>query len=193
MQQVNRVFRFAPSPNGYLHLGHGYSALLNHIMAHRTGGKLLLRMEDIDPARCRPEYAAAIEEDLRWLGVGWKGPVRRQSDHLAFYAANLADLVGRDLAFPCFCTRGTIQTALAGRPDWPADPDGTPLYPGTCRGLSRAERDRRIAAGRRPAYRLDMAAALALFRRSARLARIRRNRYPPCLDPCRTGACGAMR
>ncbi len=162
MQQVNRVFRFAPSPNGYLHLGHGYSALLNDIMARRTGGTLLLRMEDIDPARCRPEYAAAIEEDLRWLGVAWTGPVRRQSDHFAFYAAVLDDLVARDLAFPCFCTRGAIQAALAGRAAWPADPDGTPLYPGTCRGLSRTERDTLIAAGRRPAYRLDMAAALTL-------------------------------
>ena len=163
--QLNRpVFRFAPSPNGYLHLGHAYSALLNQIMARHAGGQLLLRMEDIDRDRCKADYAKAIEEDLRWLGIEWEGPVRRQSDHFPYYAAILDGLVARDLAFPCFCTRGSIQAAVATRPGWPTDPDGAPLYPGTCRALSRDERARQLAAGRRPAYRLDMNAALATLR-----------------------------
>ncbi len=164
MQPVHPVFRFAPSPNGYLHLGHAYSALLNDTMARGAGGQLLLRMEDIDRARCREDYSAAIEEDLRWLGVEWAVPVRRQSDHFGYYGAILEGLVSRDLAFPCFCTRGSIQAAVAARPGWPSDPDGAPCYPGTCKALSRAERASQIAAGRRAAYRLDMAAVLAVLR-----------------------------
>src|SRR3954470_24051067 len=99
------IFRFAPSPNGFLHLGHAYSALLNAKMARESGGRLLLRIEDIDVARCRPEYERAIYEDLGWLGLHWEEPVRRQSEHLADYAGALEKLRERDLVYPCFCTR----------------------------------------------------------------------------------------
>ena len=157
------TFRFAPSPNGYLHLGHGYSALLNHRLAVRAGGRLLLRMEDIDRERCRPDYALAIEQDLRWLGLDWVTPVRHQSAHLPAYAAALRRLAERRLVYPCFCTRGMIQGALADRPGWPVDPDGAPLYPGTCRTLGLAERDRLLAAGRTATHRLDLDRALALL------------------------------
>jgi glutamyl-Q tRNA(Asp) synthetase len=153
------VFRFAPSPNGYLHLGHAYSALLNAKMARETGGRLLLRIEDIDIARCRPEYERAIYEDLAWIGLRWEEPVRRQSEHLARYAQALDQLRERRLTYPCFCTRGDILRAIAGRPDWPRDPDGSPLYPGTCRHLNAAEGAARLACGERAAWRLDMAKA----------------------------------
>jgi glutamyl-Q tRNA(Asp) synthetase len=155
----NRLFRFAPSPNGYLHLGHAYSALLNAQMARETGGRLLLRIEDVDIARCRPEYERAIYEDLAWLGLDWEEPVRRQSEHLSDYAQALAELRERRLAYTCFCTRGDISRAIAGRPDWPRDPDGSPLYPGTCRHLNAAEGAVRLACGERAAWRLDMGKA----------------------------------
>lgn len=155
----SRVFRFAPSPNGYLHLGHAYSALLNAKMARESGGRLLLRIEDIDIARCRPEYERAIYEDLAWLGLDWEEPVRRQSEHLFDYAQALAELRERRLIYPCFCTRGDILRAIAGRPDWPHDPDGSPLYPGTCRHLNAAECAARLACGERAAWRLDLAKA----------------------------------
>jgi glutamyl-Q tRNA(Asp) synthetase len=159
------VFRFAPSPNGRLHLGHAYSALLNAELAQRFGGRLLLRIEDIDPARCRPEFEAAIYRDLAWLGLWWEEPVRRQSEHLDGYCAAFAGLKGRGLAYPCFCSRKEIAAAVAcreagGRP-WPRDPDGASLYPGTCGGLPAAEVARRIAAGAPHAWRIDMAKALA--------------------------------
>lgn len=156
------VLRFAPSPNGLLHLGHAYSALMNRRLAARVGARLLLRLEDIDPLRCREEFAAAVEEDLAWLGVAWEGPVRRQSAHLRDYAAAIEGLAARRLAYPCFCTRGLIAAAVAGRPDWPHDPDDAPLYPGLCRHLPDHERQRRIALGQPFAWRLDMAVALAL-------------------------------
>jgi glutamyl-Q tRNA(Asp) synthetase len=159
---ATRVFRFAPSPNGYLHLGHAYSALLNANMAHETGGRLLLRIEDIDIARCRPEYEAAIYEDLAWIGFKWEEPVRRQSQHLADYGQALDSLRERGVIYPCFCTRGEISRALAGRPDWPRDPDGSPLYPGTCRHLNAAERAARLASDEGAAWRLDMEKATAL-------------------------------
>ena len=155
------VFRFAPSPNGYPHLGHAYSALLNAKMARESGGRLLLRIEDIDVARCRPEYERAIYEDLAWIGLRWEEPVRRQSEHLAEYAQALDQLRERRLIYPCFCTRGDILRAIAGRRDWPRDPDGSPLYPGTCRGLDAAKRQARLASGERAAWRLDMKAAMA--------------------------------
>jgi glutamyl-Q tRNA(Asp) synthetase len=161
----SRVFRFAPSPNGYLHLGHAYSALLNAKMARRTGGRLLLRIEDIDVARCRPEYERAINEDLAWLGLDWEQPVRRQSEHLADYAQPLDDLRRQHLIYPCFCTRGDILRVIAGRPDWPRDPDGSPLYPGTCRQLGGAEREARLASGERAAWRLDMQKAVGFVGR----------------------------
>jgi glutamyl-Q tRNA(Asp) synthetase len=149
-----RVFRFAPSPNGYLHLGHAYSALLNFDLARRAGARFLLRIEDIDRTRARPEYECAIYEDLAWLGLEWEEPVLRQSEHCEDYAAALEKLDARGLLYPCVCTRGDIARATAGRADWPRDPDGAPLYPGTCRGAS-------PRAG--PAsLRLDMAKAAAM-------------------------------
>ncbi|HET7847448.1 MAG TPA: tRNA glutamyl-Q(34) synthetase GluQRS [Pseudolabrys sp.] len=154
------VFRFAPSPNGYLHLGHAYSALLNADLARTSGGRLLLRIEDIDATRCRPEYEAAIHEDLAWLGVEWETPVRRQSDHLAAYRAVLAKLDALGLIYPAFESRAEIAR-LAEQNDWPRDPDGAPLYPGTAKGLGPAERHRRIESGEPYALRLDMTAAIA--------------------------------
>jgi glutamyl-Q tRNA(Asp) synthetase len=157
------AFRFAPSPNGYLHLGHAYSAALNAAMARRAGGRFLLRIEDIDAARCRPEYEAAIYEDLRWLGLAREEPVRRQSEHLAAYTEALERLAARGLIFPSFESRAEIARLVAERersPPWPYDPDGAPLYPGTAKALAPAERTRRIAAGEPYALRLNMAAAL---------------------------------
>ena len=156
------VFRFAPSPNGYLHLGHALSALHNFDMARAAGGRFLLRIEDIDAARCRPHYEQAIYEDLAWLGITWEEPVRRQSAHLEDYRAALARLDG--LLYPSFETRGEIARLVAERErhaPWPRDPDGAPLYPGDARSLSAAERRRRMQAGEPYALRLDMAAALA--------------------------------
>lgn len=156
---VKPVCRFAPSPNGPLHLGHAYSALCNRAVAARGGGRLLLRMEDIDRARCTPAFAAGIEDDLRWLGVGWEAPVVRQSERFPLYAAALDRLAARDLVYPCFCTRGDLVAATGSGLGGPRDPDGAPLYPGTCRALSAAARDRH-AASRPFCLRLDMARAL---------------------------------
>jgi len=158
---IRHVFRFAPSPNGYLHLGHAFSALLNHEMALATGGTLLLRIEDIDKERCRPEFEQAIYDDLRWLGLDWERPVRRQSRHFDDYADALRQLERRELIYPCFCSRSDVMHAVTDHLDWPRDPDGSPLYPGTCKRLSLSERRRRLAEGRPAAYRLDMEAALA--------------------------------
>lgn len=155
------IFRFAPSPNGYLHLGHAYSALFNFKLARALGGRLLLRIEDIDPTRSRQHFEAALIEDLNWLGLHWDEPPRRQSEHLPDYRAALDKLVGRGLAYPCFCSRGEIAQVCAGRADWPRDPDGAFVYPGTCRTLPSAEREARRAAGARFSLRLDMAKALA--------------------------------
>ncbi len=154
------VFRFAPSPNGFLHLGHAYSALLNQHWADDTGGRLLLRIEDIDPERSRPHFEAALLEDLAWLGLDWEKPPLRQSRRMVEYRAALDELTRRGLAFPCFCSRAEIGEACAARPNWPRDPDGSPLYPGTCRSLSPGERAGRLATGARFALRLDMAKAL---------------------------------
>jgi glutamyl-Q tRNA(Asp) synthetase len=159
-----RILRFAPSPNGHLHLGHAYSALLNHDMARERGGRLLLRIEDIDTQRCRPEYEAAIYEDLRWLGIAWEEPVRRQSEHFADYAAAIAKLEARDLLYPSFESRSEISALIAERDrqgHWPRDPDGVPLYPGRARKMPAAERERRRRAGAPFALRLAMDAALA--------------------------------
>src|SRR5215831_15537586 len=156
------VFRFAPSPNGYLHLGHAFSALINFDMARATGGRFLLRIEDIDAARCRPVYEQAIYQDLAWLGITWEEPVRRQSAQLDGYRAALTRLDG--LLYASFETRGEIARLVAERErhaPWPRDPDGAPLYPGDARSLSAAERLRRMEAGEPYALRLDMAAALA--------------------------------
>jgi glutamyl-Q tRNA(Asp) synthetase len=158
------IFRFAPSPNGYLHLGHAYSALLNHDMARAAGGRLLLRIEDIDPQRCRPEYETAIYEDLRWLGIAWQEPVRRQSENFPDYQAAIATLEADGLIYPSFESRSEINALVAEyerRGSWPRDPDGAPLYPGTMRTMSPAERERRRRAGEPFALRIAMDAALA--------------------------------
>jgi glutamyl-Q tRNA(Asp) synthetase len=154
------VFRFAPSPNGFLHLGHALSALINHDMARAAGGRLLLRIEDIDRTRCRPEFEAAIYEDLAWLGVEWEAPVRRQSKHLAEYRAALDRLEVRGLVYPAFESRAEIAHRVAAREPWPRDPDGAPLYPGSARDLSPEERARR-STSEDHALRLDVKAALA--------------------------------
>jgi len=151
--------RFAPSPTGYLHAGHAFSAFLAWRRAREAGGRFLLRLEDIDPVRCRPEYAAAIVEDLRWLGIDWDGPVRAQSDHMAEYRAVLDTLAARGLLYPCFCTRADIARAGSA----PHGPDG-PVYPGTCRRLTADDRARRIASGAAYALRLDVARAAAQVR-----------------------------
>ena len=150
------ITRFAPSPTGPLHLGHVASAFAAWRTAREAGGRFLLRMEDIDPARCRAEYAAWIEEDLTWLGLHWDGPVRRQSECFADYAAALAALEARGLLYPCFCTRADIAAAAHA----PHGPTGAPVYPGTCRNLAGTERAERMAGGEPYALRLDMAEAV---------------------------------
>jgi glutamyl-Q tRNA(Asp) synthetase len=157
------VFRFAPSPNGYLHLGHALSALLNADMARGARGRLLLRIEDIDATRCRPEYEAAIYDDLAWLGLRWEQPMRRESEHLDDYRAALARLESMGLIYPAFESRAEIARLVAAREaqgPWPRDPDGAPLYPGDAKHMSAGERARRISAGEPYALRLDMQAAL---------------------------------
>ena len=163
------VFRFAPSPNGYLHLGHAYSALLNFDSARQCGGRLLLRIEDIDATRCRPEFEAAIHEDLAWLGIAWEAPVRRQSEHFADYRDAIEKLSAQGLIYPSFESRAEIAALVAQREaeaPWPRDPDGAPLYPGAGKALSKAlssdARARLIRSGAPNALRLDMAAARAL-------------------------------
>lgn len=158
------VFRFAPSPNGYLHLGHALSALRNFELARAAGGRFLLRIEDIDAARCRPDYEQAIYDDLAWLGITWEQPVRRQSAHFDEYGAALARLDAMGLVYPSFESRGEIARLVAARETlapWPRDPDGAPVYPGDARALPPSERRRRMEAGDPYALRLDMAAALA--------------------------------
>jgi glutamyl-Q tRNA(Asp) synthetase len=159
-----RILRFAPSPNGYLHLGHAYSALLNHDMARDLGGRLLLRIEDIDVSRCRPEYEAAIYQDLAWLGISWDTSVRRQSEQFDDYRAALAKLEAQGLIYPSFESRSEIAALVAARErqgHWPRDPDGVPLYPGDARQLPAAERERRRRAGEPYALRLALGAAIA--------------------------------
>src|SRR3989449_5248699 len=158
------VFRFAPSPNGYLHLGHAYSALLNFDLARASGGRFLLRIEDIDATRCRPEFEAAIYEDLAWLGISWETPVRRQSEHFANYRDALEKLAGLGLIYPSLEGRAQIARLAAqreGEAPWPRDPDGVPLYPGAAKSLPPDQRARLIGQGAPYALRLDMAAALA--------------------------------
>jgi glutamyl-Q tRNA(Asp) synthetase len=158
------LFRFAPSPNGHLHLGHALSALIDFEMAHAAGGRFLLRIEDIDASRCRPEFEAAIFEDLAWLGIAWEEPVRRQSEHLGDYRAALAKLEAQGLVYPSFESRAEIAQLVAQREakaPWPRDPDGAPLYPGLAKRFGAQERESRIAAGEPYALRLDMNAAVA--------------------------------
>ncbi|HTZ36967.1 MAG TPA: tRNA glutamyl-Q(34) synthetase GluQRS [Stellaceae bacterium] len=154
------VTRFAPSPTGYLHLGHVRSAWEGWRAARDAGGRFLLRLEDIDRGRCRAAFAAAILEDLAWLGLAWDGPVRRQSEHFADYRAALERLDGIGVLYPCFCTRREIQLEIARAGGAPQGETGA-LYPGTCRRLSAEDRAARLASGADYALRLDVAAALA--------------------------------
>ena len=159
------VFRFAPSPNGELHLGHAYSALLNARLARETGGRLLLRIEDIDIGRCTPEFEEAIYRDLAWLGIEWEEPVRRQSEHFADYAHALDRLIDAEFVYPSFMSRGEARAYIAdaeadGRA-WPRDPDGAPLFPPVDKERPEAERRRRMSEGEPFAWRLDMKAATA--------------------------------
>jgi glutamyl-Q tRNA(Asp) synthetase len=158
------VFRFAPSPNGPLHLGHAYSALVNHDLAREADGCFLLRIEDIDLDRCRPEFERAIRDDLAWLGLEWEEPVRRQSEHFNDYRAALDRLIEEELAYPAFLSRGDVRDMIAdeearGIP-WPRDPDGAPHYPTVERYLSKRERAARMETGASYAWRIDIDAAL---------------------------------
>jgi glutamyl-Q tRNA(Asp) synthetase len=160
IESSQRVFRFAPSPNGYLHLGHAYSALLNLELARECGGRFLLRIENIDRSRSRGEFEAAIYEDLVWLGLSWEEPIRRQSEHFDDYARALERLEAFGLLYGCDCTRSDIARAASARKDWPHDPDGAPLYPGVCR--DKPPRPIHDLLGRGVALRLDMPKAIAL-------------------------------
>lgn len=149
--------RFAPSPTGGLHLGHAFSAILAHDFARERHGNFLLRIEDIDAGRSRPEHVDGIFIDLEWLGLGWDGEVVFQSERLDRYAAALQRLRAAGLAYPCFCTRADIAREIAAAGAAPHGPE--PAYPGTCRALGAAERADRIAAGMAHAWRLDAVAA----------------------------------
>jgi glutamyl-Q tRNA(Asp) synthetase len=155
------VTRFAPSPTGFLHLGHVYAASVAWHLARRARGRFLVRLEDIDPQRCRPEFAAAILQDLAWLGFSPDEPVRRQSEHMVEYRAALGQLAARGLVYPCFCSRADIAREIAAAGAAPHATEAEPTYPGTCRGLTPAARQARMAAGDAHAWRLDIAAALA--------------------------------
>ncbi|WP_367873592.1 tRNA glutamyl-Q(34) synthetase GluQRS [Luteolibacter sp. Populi] len=155
------VTRFAPSPTGYLHLGHAYAAMVARDLAHTAGGHFLLRFEDIDHNRVRPEYHTAAEEDLRWLGLEWDGPAIRQSERAAAYAAALEHLREEAVVYPCFCTRREIEEEITRMVSAPHGPEGA-LYPGLCRELPAGEASRRMAAGDHPAWRLDANRALEL-------------------------------
>jgi glutamyl-Q tRNA(Asp) synthetase len=152
------VTRFAPSPTGQLHIGHGWSALMAFDLARTGGGTFRLRIEDIDGARSRPEHIAGILADLRWLGLDWDGPVVMQSERLPLYHAAVERLAADDLAYPCFCTRADIARQITESASAPHGPDG-PVYPGTCANLSAAERSDRIEAGEAHAWRLSMRVA----------------------------------
>ena len=175
---VITVTRFAPSPTGYLHIGHAFSALTAWNTAVNTGGRFILRLEDIDESRCKPEFEAAIYEDLSWLGITWETPVRRQSDHMADYARALEALDKRGLIYPCFCTRGDIRTEIARMGSAPHNTKG-PVYPGTCRDLSYDDQKARSEAGRQHAIRLRMKQAVtetgALYWHDQDLGRIPTN------------------
>jgi glutamyl-Q tRNA(Asp) synthetase len=150
------VLRFAPSPNGALHLGHAYSALINDRIAAEINGRVLLRIEDLDRTRCKPQFEGAIIEDLAWLGLRFPASPRRQSEHANDYAAALSRLNEQGLVYPCFCSRAEIARASNGQ----RDPDGAPLYSGTCRALSPSEARERLARGDKAAFRLDMRRAV---------------------------------
>lgn len=159
------ITRFAPSPTGFLHLGHVHSCLFAVNAAKAANGRFLLRIEDIDPSRCRPDYEVMLKEDLAWLGFGWEEPVRRQSDHMEDYAAALDRLAALGVTYPCFCSRKEIADEIARAGNAPhlvaMGPEG-PLYPGICRHLSRDVATARTAAGEPHAIRLDVAKAAIL-------------------------------
>ncbi|HEV2186138.1 MAG TPA: tRNA glutamyl-Q(34) synthetase GluQRS [Stellaceae bacterium] len=154
------VTRFAPSPTGYLHLGHVRSGWEGWHAAREAGGRFLLRIEDIDRTRCRGEYDTAILEDLTWLGLAWDGEIRRQSEHFDDYRQALTRLDAEGMLYPCFCTRREIQAEIARAGGAPQGEAGS-LYPGTCKRLSPSERQAKIAAGADYALRLDLARAIA--------------------------------
>lgn len=154
------VTRFAPSPTGYLHIGHAFSAL-TAFHARGKGGSFHLRIEDIDPVRCKPAFTDALLEDLEWLGLSWETPVRRQSEHLEDYAAALRKIDLRGLTYPCFCSRAEIKTEIENSGHAPHGPDG-PIYPGICRKLSEEKREDRIDDGEPHVKRLDMKGAAAI-------------------------------
>lgn len=158
-ERTSVVTRFAPSPTGLLHAGHAWSALFSHDAATQEGGRFLLRIEDIDFTRCRPEFETALFDDLAWLGITWEQPVRRQSDHLADYAAAAQRLQSMNLLYPCFCTRRDIQREIEQAGGAPHGFEG-PLYPGICRRLSDDERQSRMSSGEQFALRLDLQQAL---------------------------------
>ncbi len=160
------ITRFAPSPTGRLHLGHAFSALLAHDAARRAGGRFLLRIEDIDPGRCRERFIDAILEDLAWLSIVWQGPVRRQSRHLDDYCRALERLRKAGLVYPCVCTRKEIAAEVAAAGGAPHE-GGASLYPGTCR-RHRERAERRIAEGAPFAWRLDCSAAVARLEATGR-------------------------
>lgn len=180
------VFRFAPSPNGRLHLGHAYSALLNEKLARETAGRFLLRIEDIDRPRCTDALTEAMLADLAWLGLAWEEPVLRQSEHLADYHAAQQRLHDERLLYPCFCSRRDI--ALAAGETRERDPEGQPLYPGTCRRLSTEERSRRLAEGEPHAWRIAMYEALA--RMSEPLSFVEASSGAPLREPAFAEAWG---
>jgi len=163
----NPVFRFAPSPNGPLHLGHALSAILNRDMAKAAKGHFLLRIEDIDLTRCTPEFEDAIYRELKWLGLKWDEPVRRQSEYFPAYHAALARLTDMGLVYPAFLTRGEVKAKVAAYESdgkiWPRDPDGSPLYPEDDRNRNETERAALIATGVRHAFRLDTTKALQII------------------------------
>lgn len=165
------VFRFAPSPNGALHLGHAYSALLNFQMSREVGGRFLLRIEDIDITRCTPEFEEGIYRDLAWLGLTWEEPVRRQSEHFDDYVEALEQLVDAGMVYHSFMSRSEVRAYIADvEADgaiWPCDPDGAPLFPPLDKRRSDAERRRRMEEGEPYAWRLNMEAALAHLGKSS--------------------------
>lgn len=188
------VFRFAPSPNGELHLGHAYSAMLNQHLAGRMGGRVLLRVEDIDGTRTRETFVAQIFEDLDWIGFQYEKPVRRQSEHMEDYRAAADRLRAMGLLYPCFASRIEIAAAVAAKgPDWPCDPDGKPIYPGLYRGRPASEIAGRLLAGQPVAWRINVVAALRRAKAMGALPLGTTVFHPEgreeqtCVDPARWG------
>ena len=173
MPTPSPVYRFAPSPNGELHLGHAFSAILNFELAKRSGGQFFLRIEDIDQARSSSENISAIYRDLEWLGLNWIKPVRRQSDHIGTYRAALSKLDALGLLYPCFATRKEILNAVTNQPgtEPTRDPDGALIYPGLYKNINPEDLANRRATGEPFALRLDMQKATALLKTT--------NQWPP--------------